>query len=373
MMDASHTDINTAYAAVNRIRCDDNHPYIFKTTDGGATWKKIVDGLPMDPINVVKEDPVRKGLLFAGSETAVYVSLDDGAHWEPLRLNMPASSIRDLIIKNDDLVVATHGRSFWILDDITPLRQLTDRLAQQPVILYQPQTTFRVRWDSYTDTPMPPEEPAGQNPPDGAIIDYYLAGDAKDVRLEVLDQKGVVIRTYSNHDTLYKVPDINVPEYWLRPQQILSAAAGHHRFLWDMKYQPLNVPPSFPIAAIYRNTAPDATSPWVMPGNYVVRLTVDGKDTRQSFTIRMDPRVKTPASDLLSQFDLSMQCYRGRIECMKQLQALRQGAKDPGFGMLAGRFGSLHNALQDADVAPTAQQVAAVAALKKELAGLMNK
>ncbi|MEQ1678340.1 MAG: hypothetical protein ABL876_16700, partial [Chitinophagaceae bacterium] len=185
LMDASHTDVNTVYAAVNRIRCDDMHPHIYKTNDGGKTWKEIVNGLPNDPINVVREDPKQKGLLFAGSERAVYVSFDDGEHWQSLRLNMPATSIRDLVIKDDDIVVGTHGRSFWILDDLTPLRQLSNQLASQPVILYKPQTTYRVKWNMYTDTPLPQEEPAGQNPPDGAIINYYLENSSNEVTLEI--------------------------------------------------------------------------------------------------------------------------------------------------------------------------------------------
>ena len=160
IMEASHTDVNTAYAAVNRIRVDDMHAHIYKTTDGGKTWKEIVNGLPNDPINTVREDPKKKGLLFSGSERAVYVSFDDGEHWQSLRLNMPATSIRDLVIKDDDIVVGTHGRSFWILDDITPLRQLAFQQNNQAVILFKPQTATRVRWDMWTDTPLPQEEPA---------------------------------------------------------------------------------------------------------------------------------------------------------------------------------------------------------------------
>src|SRR5438046_9718358 len=165
------------------------HPNIYKTKDGGKTWKEIVNGLPNDPINVVREDPQMKGLLFAGSERAVYVSFDDGEHWQSLKLNMPATSIRDLVIKDDDIVVGTHGRSFWILDDITPLRQISSKVNQS-VILYKPQTATRVRWDMWTDTPLPQEEPAGQNPPDGAMLDYYLSENARDVSLTIMDAKG---------------------------------------------------------------------------------------------------------------------------------------------------------------------------------------
>ncbi|MFZ1783987.1 MAG: hypothetical protein WAU23_02200 [Ferruginibacter sp.] len=360
LMDASHTDANTAYAAVNRIRCDDQRPHIYKTTDGGKTWTEIVNGLPNDPINVIKEDPVRKGLLFAGSERAVYVSFDDGANWQSLRLNMPATSIRDLVIKDDDLVIGTHGRSFWILDDITPLRQLNKQLTGQPVILYKPQTATRVRWSMYPDTPLPQEEPAGQNPPDGAIINYYLSSDASPfIKLELADKEGTVIRVYSSTDTLYDIPANNVPPYWIRPQQVLSGKAGTHRFTWDMHYQPLNVPVSYPIGAVYMNTAPDYTSPWVMPGIYTVRLTVDGKKYEQPVTIRMDPRVKTNLKELELQHNLSRICHSNIIRCM----VLKASAK-PEFlkdaDKYLNQFTSLQNILQDSDMPPTTQTVNAV-------------
>ena len=319
LIDASHTDANTAYAAVNRIRLDDLHPHIYKTTDGGKTWKEIVNGLPNDPINVVKEDPIRKGLLFAGSERAVYFSLDDGENWQSLRLNMPATSIRDLVIKDDDLVIGTHGRSFWILDDITPLRQLSSQTINASAILYKPQNTFRVRWNMNSDTPIPQEEPSGQNPPDGAIINYYLSEKASAVSLEILDNKGTLIRKYSNKDTLYKIPNVNIPLYWIRPQDILSADAGSHRFLWDMHYAPLNIPASYPIAAIYMNTAPNETSPWVVPGIYTAKLTADGKSYSQSFEIKMDPRVKASTEDLAVIRNLVYLSYDGRKRCMEVL------------------------------------------------------
>ncbi len=171
LIDAGHSDVKTAYAAVNGIRLDDMHPHIYRTHDGGETWTEIVRGLPDDPINVVREDPHHKGLLLAGSEKAVYISFDDGGQWEPLRLNMPATSIRDLVFKDDDVVVGTHGRSFWILDDMSCLRQMTPETARQDAVLYKPSPAVRVRWDMWPDTPLPQDEPAGQNPPDGAVID----------------------------------------------------------------------------------------------------------------------------------------------------------------------------------------------------------
>ena len=176
MLDAGHFDAQTAYAAINTLRLDDMRPHIFRTHDGGKSWMEIVNGIPDGaPVNVVREDPKRKGLLYAGTEREAYVSFDDGDHWQSLRLNMPATSIRDLIIKDDDLVAATHGRGFWILDDVTPLRQLTPAVAEaEAALCSSPETAIRVRWDMNTDTPLPPDEPAGQNPPDGAILDYTL-------------------------------------------------------------------------------------------------------------------------------------------------------------------------------------------------------
>ncbi len=362
LMDASHTDKNTVYAAVNRIRCDDMKPHIYKTTDGGKSWKEIVNGLPDDPINVVREDPKRKGLLFAGSERAVYVSFDDGEHWQSLRLNMPATSIRDLVIKDDDLVIGTHGRSFWILDDITPLRYLDEKLSASPIILYKPQTAYRVRWNLNTDTPLPQEEPAGDNPPDGAIINYYLNEEASSVKLEIFEganvlHPGKLIRTYSSKDTLYKIPDVNIPLYWIRPQQLLSAKEGSHRFLWDMHYTPLNVPASYPIAAVYNNTTPAETSPWVMPGKYIAKLTVDGAERLQSFEIKMDPRVKTAAKDLQLQHDYSVKCYNYIKDCMQKGKA---------FEKYIGAFAAVMNAMQDADMPPTQQAIAAFVKAERE-------
>ncbi|MDQ6757802.1 MAG: glycoside hydrolase, partial [Bacteroidota bacterium] len=332
LMDASHFDVNTAYAAVNSIRLDDMHPHIYKTKDGGVTWKEIVNGLPNDPINVVREDPIRKGLLYAGSETAVYVSFDDGGNWQSLRLNMPATSIRDLVIKDDDLVIGTHGRSFWILDDITSLRQITNQLINQSTILYKPANAYRVRWNTWPDTPLPQEEPAGENPPDGAIIDYYLKerGD-KEVTLEIFDASKKLIRKFSSNDTPYKIPPVNIPLYWIRPQQILSPEAGAHRFVWDMHYAPLNVPATYPISATFNNTAPNETSPWVMPGNYVAKLFVDGKTYAQSFTVKMDPRVKTSLAGLQQQHDLSLMIYNDRLQilnALKEINDLRRKIKE---------------------------------------------
>jgi photosystem II stability/assembly factor-like uncharacterized protein len=330
VMDAGRFDARTAYAAVNTIRLDDMRPHVYRTHDGGKTWTEIVNGLPGGTtVNAVREDPVRKGLLFAGTEQEVFVSFDDGDHWQSLRLNMAASSVRDIIIKDDDLVAATHGRGFWILDDIAPLRQLDKTVIAAEAALFRPQTATRVRWNMNTDTPLPPEEPGGENPPDGAIIDYALKGDATgEVTLEVLDGAGRVVRGYSSRDKVeLPAPEAApLPMYWYRQPQVLKAAAGMHRFLWDMRWQPLpggGGRGGLPMAAIAHNTAPATTSIWAAPGNYVVRLTVDGKAFTQPITVRMDPRVKTAAADLARQHELSKAMYDGVLETQAALQKMR--------------------------------------------------
>ena len=243
--------------------------------------------------------------------------------------------------------------------------------VKQPTILFKPQNTFRVRWSLYPDTPVPQEEAAGQNPPDGAMIDYYLADKASNVNLEILDAKGKLVRRYSSSDTLYKIPDINIPLYWIRPQQILSADAGSHRFLWDMHYTPLNVPPAYPISAIYMNTAPDATSPWVMPGIYTAKFSADGKTYTQSFEVKMDPRVKTGKKDLQLQHDLSVACYNNILKCKKALEVIadKTSANATELSKYESSFGRIHNSLQDSDWAPTTQMIKAV----KETVQAFNK
>lgn len=315
LMDAGHFDVLTAYAAINTFRLDDVRPHIYRTHDGGRTWTRVTRGIPDGGIvNVVREDPKRKGLLFAGTEQAVYVSFDDGDNWQSLRLNMPATSIRDLIIKDDDLVVATHGRSFWILDDITPLRQIMPEVLANDVYLFAPQEAWRVRWNRNTDTPLPPDEPAGQNPPDGALLHYYLKTRPRGpVTLEILDDAGRLVRRYSSEDRPDPIDDIgNVPRYWIRPTRMLSAEPGLHRFVWDLHYPP---PPgvtfSFPIAAVPGDTPRVPMGPWVHPGVYTVRLTVEGRSLTERLTVKMDPRVTTPAEGLRQQFDVSMRLYEG--------------------------------------------------------------
>ncbi len=417
IIEPSHFDAQTAYAAINTLRLDDLRPHILRTHDSGKTWTETVNGIPANEnVNAVREDPVRRGLLFAATERTVYVSFDDGDHWQSLRINMAASSVRDVIIKNDDLVAATHGRGFWILDNITPLRQLDQKVTSADAFLFKPQTAIRVRWDMNPDTPLPPDFPAGENPPDGAVIDYYLQSAASGpVTLEIKDSTGKTVRKYSSADKPDPIdPMLNIPTYWVRPAQTLSAAAGTHRFLWDMHYP--NVPgvdAEYPIAAIPHNTAPQPSGPWVLPGQYIVILTANGKSYSQSLTIKMDPRVKTPLAGLQQQFKLSNDLYTqlltlspaaeeagavrkqlkdlqpkatgeslAAIKALDQkLQALAGGAsrrpgagtEPPTLGGLKTKFLTLFGVFQEADVAPSTQAAAAVADLQKQLPPLMQR
>jgi hypothetical protein len=419
IIEASHFDAQTAYAAVNTLRLDDLRPHILRTRDGGKTWAEIVNGIPANEnVNAVREDPVRRGLLFAGTERSVYVSFDDGDLWQSLRLNMPASSVRDVIIKNDDLVVATHGRGFWILDDITPLRQIEKKITTSEAHLFKPQTAIRVRWNMNTDTPLPPDFPAGPNPPDGAVIDYYLqSAPSGTVTLEIKDNTGKTVRKYASDDKPQAVdPMLNIPTYWVRSPQMLSAEAGMHRFLWDMHYPDVpGAEKEYPIAAVLHNTAPQPSGPWVMPGDYTVVLTVNGKTYSQPLTIKMDPRVKTPTAGLQQQFAMSKQIYHRLLslspvvdqatDLRKQLQdrlkvapqggetttalthmndlmtaLLGAATRRPGPGSdtptLAGlrtKYNGLFGVLQEVDETPTSQAKAALTEIERQLPPLLDK
>ncbi|HEY8715189.1 MAG TPA: hypothetical protein VIM00_07390 [Candidatus Acidoferrum sp.] len=329
IIEASHYDAATAYAAINSFRLDDLHPHIYRTRDFGKTWQDINRGLPPNaPTNVVREDPSRKGLLFAGSETSVYVSFNDGDDWQPLQLNLPHTSMRDLAIHGDDLIVGTHGRSFWILDDITPLRQWNPEV-DEAAHLFAPQTAVRIRWNRNTDTPLPPEIPAGQNPPDGAIMNYSLpAASSGDARLEIFDAQNRLVRAYSSTDkpkSMEKIAAENpIPMYWVRPQQILSAQSGFHRFVWDLHYAPPDsLNHEFPISAIYRNTPELPLGAIALPGRYTVKLTVDGTTITQPLTVQMDPRIKSTAAELREQFAMETGAVRGMNESYKLLVQVR--------------------------------------------------
>ncbi|HVG31138.1 MAG TPA: hypothetical protein VM864_15615 [Pyrinomonadaceae bacterium] len=420
LIDAGRFDANTAYAAVNRFRLDDLRPHVYRTHDGGKTWQEIVKGLPNDPVNAVREDPRRKGLLFAGTERAVYVSFNDGDEWQPLRLNMPATSIRDLVVHDDDLVVGTHGRGFWILDDITPLRQLEEASSAAQAFLFAPAAAYRYQRNLNTDTPLPPDEPVGKNPPDGAIIDYYLKRDAGAVTLEIYDQSNRLVRRFSSDDKpeVINEKDYAVPAYWYRPPQILPRRAGMQRFVWDLHYPRPRAPRyDFPISAIYLDTPRTPLGPAVHPGVYTLKLTAGGRTQTRTLAVKIDPRVKTPEAVLRQQFELSMQAYEGMNRSFDALEEVRNlrarvkqrreggatgpkadalaaldqklaplagegGGQAPGTGAAAGganfaqlnsSFESLLELLQSADAQPTTQAVAASAELQRRLAEALSR
>jgi photosystem II stability/assembly factor-like uncharacterized protein len=335
MVEASRYEAGTAYVAVNRNNLDDLRPHIFRTRDFGESWQETVSGIgETDFVRTVREDPVRKGLLYAGTEQGVYVSFDDGNHWQSLRLNMPVVAIHDLAIEQDDLVAATYGRSFWILDDVTPLRQAETWMATEVAHLFAPRTAIRVRRDENQDTPLPPEVPAGKNPPDGAILNYSLAGKLpNELRLEIHDSSGNLIRAYSSADgptTLEETP--YVAEYWLEHSQPPSKEAGMHRFVWNLRYPDppavhVQSPYNYPIAAIVGATPLPPQGPLVLPGKYEVRLDVGEKVLRQPLEVKMDPRVVATRNGLQSSLELQLnisallgQNYAG-VQQVKSLRA----------------------------------------------------
>ncbi len=308
MLEASHFDAAVAYAAVDRHEENDFGPHIYRTRDSGKTWQEIKAGIPDGNfVRVVREDPARKGLLYAGTETAAYVSFDDGDHWNPLQLNMPTTSVRDLVVHGSDLVAATYGRAFWILDDLAPLRQLKSHVQNAPTFLYRPDKALRVRLNLNEDTPIPPEMPAGENPPNGALIDYFLqAASSADITLAIYDASGQLVRQYSSKpEPVSAEPPPNVPDYWLARPRPLSKDAGMHRFAWDLHYSaPAVLQHEYPISALYENTPGLPLGALALPGKYEVRLTVNGETFKQPLEVGMDPRVDVSATALAQEFEM---------------------------------------------------------------------
>ncbi len=372
---ASHFDDETAYAAVNRFRLDDLKPYIYRTHDGGKTWELVVSGLPDNaPVNVVREDPVRKGLLIAGTERGVWFSADDGDHWDSLQLNLPQTSMRDLVIHDNDVVLATHGRSLWILDDISPLRELSEAAAAQSAYLYEPAPAYQVPRDTNTDTPLPPETPMGQNPPSGAIIDYYLkVPPIGAVTLAIYDASGKRVIRFASTDkpAPVKADGLDVPTYWLKPPQLLSTRAGMHRFVWNLHYPSPAGPPRLPIAAVPHDTPLGPLGPAALPGHYTVKLTVDGHIYVQPLTIRLDPRNRTSEAGLRRHFELSMQLLSDIDRAQNALHAAKSDRRrTQALQRLLGSLGRVYFTGEMSRIAagtPTTQMVNAVAALHAEV------
>jgi len=296
-IEASHFDAGTAYAAVDRHRLEDLHAYLYRTRDFGKTWQQASSGIPEGSfLNCVREDPLRKGLLYACTELGVYISFNDGDSWQSLQLNMPATSVRDLVVHGDDLVVATHGRSFWILDDASPLREMNAQVSAADLWLFKPAPAYRVRPGSDQGTPVPMDEALAENPPDGAVVDYWLKENARgQVQLEIFDADGKLVRRFSTDDLLPKTNPKNLPiaMEWVREAPPLSAEAGMHRFVWDLHYElPRSVHRSFYGPA----------GVWSLPGTYAVKLTANGKSSSQELTIKMDPRIGAAENGLRQEF-----------------------------------------------------------------------
>jgi hypothetical protein len=343
---------------------------------------------------------MRKGLLFCGTEQSVFLSFDDGESWQPLRLNLPPTSVRDLIVKNDDLAVATHGRGFYILDDIEPLREMTNAIGAEEAHLFTPALALRIRNNRNTDTPLPPDEPAGTNPPDGAIVDYLLQGPAQ-VTLEILDERGAQVRRYSSSEKVEPPKDEgNVPRWWIRPARVPSGEAGLHRFVWDLHWPPPpSLDPQYPIAATPHDTPREPQGAWAVPGRYTVRLTVNGRAIEQPLNLKLDPRIRTPGAALRQQFQVSQrlaQAMRADFEALAELRKLRkerpelekdlaalEGALEenrpwakqqpPSLLPWMARLASAYDQLQSTDSPPTPQALQAAARVMRETDGLVSR
>ncbi|MGH9513124.1 MAG: hypothetical protein ACRD2U_13415 [Terriglobales bacterium] len=316
LMEPSDFDPGVAYAAVNRSRLDDQSPYLYRTRDYGSTWQRITNGIcDRCFLRSVREDPQTKGLLFAGTEFGVFASFDDGDHWQSLQLNLPITSVRDLTVHGDDLVAATHGRSFWILDDIAPLRQTLAARKAASAWLYRPAEAVRIDNDDFPGTPLPPEEPTAENPPSGAIIDYVLQSPASNVKLDILDAQGNLVRRYSsrNQNTGNPAP-LPVAERWIAKPQIVEKTPGMHRFVWDLKWSSSGGPVADE-EAVFNNPS----GPKVAPGSYQVRLTVDGQAQTQPLRVTMDPRSSATPEALFRQQQLARQMFAETIHARDAL------------------------------------------------------
>ena len=378
LIEASPFDAGAAYAAINRIRLDDLRPHIYRTRDLGATWTEIVNGLPdNEPVNAIREDPRERGLLFAATERGVYVSFNDGDFWQPLRFSLPATSVRDIVIHGDDLVAATHGRGFWILDDITPLRHAASAEAAGGAYLYEPATTIRVRRDQNTDTPLPPEEPAAQNPPDGVVIDFWLKDAPRGpVTLEFLSTGGAVLRRFSSTDVIHPAPaelakQMTVPLFWARIPKPLPSQTGMHRFVWDLHMAPPDsIEHDFPISAIPGDTPRQPQGPIVVPGRYTVRLTVNGRSYERPLTVEMDPRVKVSASALEAEYALASRLSRlitAGTDAWRAAHARGDAKQVEQLARWNAQLTALLAIVEGADAEPTTQAVAAAANLESSL------
>ena len=349
IIEASHFDANTAYAAIDRHRLDDRKPYIYRTHDGGKNWQLIVAGIrDGDFANAVREDPKRRGMLYAATERGIYVSFDDGAHWQSLQMNLPRTSVRDIDVHGDDMVIATHGRSFWILDDVASLRQTDADPSHDTTRLFEPSVTIRVRGAGFTGTPLPKDEPTTVNPPFGARIDYMLATSPKQpVQLAILDANGQLVRRYSSADAPLKhdPAKAGIAPEWFVPPSMLATTPGLHRFIWPLRY------PALPALAEGNAYADGA---WAPPGHYTVELTVDGQIHKETLTVVPDPRVKLPDDAYAQQF-----AFARSVEAAQAM-----------LGTASGEAGQLHTALLAARKQPDPAFGDAYGALDAKIVGI---
>jgi photosystem II stability/assembly factor-like uncharacterized protein len=387
-IEAGHFDDRTAYAAANTLRLDDMSPHFWRTHDGGKSWSEINTGIaPGAVANSIREDPRTKGLLYAATDAQVWVSYDDGDHWQSLKLDMPAISVRDLQVKDDstclcsDLIAATHGRGFWILDNISPLRQRAAVQSARDLYLLRPATAVRVRGATNDPTPWPPELPAGENPAAGGIIDYYVGAAVRDtLEIEIVNAAGRVVRTYSSADRVLnpdpardpeaydrvcqqnpKAPDCNLPLYWAAPSFALATSPGMHRITWDLRYEPIAderenlAEDESGNGAVPHRTFPAMDAPWAPPGAYTVRLSGGGKRYEQPLMLRIDPRVTTPASGLAQLSTLSTEMYDNAVAARSaytRARALRErlgNAQGAEATSLAAKLDALAPATVEAD------------------------
>ena len=357
LIEASHFDPAEAYAAVDRHRLDDQKPYLYRTRDYGETWQLITDGMSAPSfLRAVREDPQMKGLLYAGTELGVYLSFDDGDHWQSLQLNLPATSVQDRVIHGDDLVIGTHGRSFWILDDMTPLRQAKEAAEAAGAYLYRPETAFRVDNDSYPGTPLPPEEPTAENPPNGAIIDYYLKSAADHVKIEVFDQMQKLVTSFSSderNEPRHRL--VPIAERWFPKPQVVERASGMHRFVWNLEWKTSSVES----ADLDDDDHSVLHGPRVVPGAYEVRLTANGKTSSQSLKVVMDPRSTATTGELERQFQLGQQMFEEALQGRKAAAEILSTQKQ--IADLEARLKAQPDAIK-----------ASVSQLKSELLGIMK-
>src|SRR5579863_290845 len=375
-IDASRFDDATAFVAVNRFRLDDLRPYVYVTRDGGRTWKLCVNGLPDQPVNAVRQDQKTPNLLYAATENGVYVSFDDAATWQPLQNDLPRTSVRDIIVHDNDLIVATHGRGFWILDDVEPLRELA---SVDPSVrnagnayLFAPERAYRVRRSTNTDTPLPPEEPMGENPPDGAIVDYELNHPAKRVVLSFYDDKRQLVRRFSSEDAAPSpIPHLDKPTYWERAFVKPSTGTGMHRFVWDLREAPPAADQDLPISAVPRDTPRTPQGPLVIPGRYLVSLDVDGHVMESMVDVVMDPRVVISNEALKAQYLLAAQLTS---LANKSYDAAAKAGKNAAAAAVFIKINEAAAALLDtvdgADAPPTQQATAGVRTLAQQFDAL---